>query len=81
MGDLKSRARGIDVDPELAYAGTVFHDLGLTRKCGTTEQRFEIDGADAAATFLREGAARLHCVAGHSGRLTTTSITVTRDTT
>ena len=50
---LKSRARGIDVDPELAYVGGMFHDLGLTASHRTTRQRFEIDGADAAAAFLR----------------------------
>ncbi|MCO5994699.1 HD domain-containing protein [Actinoallomurus rhizosphaericola] len=53
-GMLKSRARGVDVDPELAYVGGVFHDLGLTRKFRTTGQRFEIDGADAAYGFLRD---------------------------
>jgi hypothetical protein len=53
-GMLKSRARGIDVDPELAYVGGMFHDLGLTASHRTIRQRFEIDGADAAAAFLRE---------------------------
>lgn len=51
-GMLKARARGIEVDPELAYVGGMFHDLGLTRKFRTTHQRFEIDGADAAQRFL-----------------------------
>ncbi|MBY8881162.1 HD domain-containing protein [Actinacidiphila acidipaludis] len=53
-GMLKSKARGIEVDPELAYVGAMFHDLGLTRKFRTTSQRFEVDGADAAYGFLRE---------------------------
>ncbi|WUH88780.1 HD domain-containing protein [Streptomyces sp. NBC_00433] len=53
-GMLKSRARGIEVDPELAYVGGMFHDLGLTRRYRTGGQRFEIDGADAAEAFLRE---------------------------
>lgn len=53
-GMLKSRARGVDVDPELAYVGGMFHDLGLTRKFRTIERRFEIDGADAAYRFLRD---------------------------
>lgn len=52
-GMLKSRARGLEVDPELAYVGAMFHDLGLTRRFRTTSQRFEIDGADAAYDFLR----------------------------
>jgi hypothetical protein len=53
-GMLKSKARGIDVDPELAYVGGMFHDLGLTQKFRTSNQRFEIDGADAAYEFLRD---------------------------
>ena len=53
-GMLKAKARGLEVDPELAYVGGMFHDLGLTDRFRTTDQRFEIDGADAAADFLRE---------------------------
>ena len=53
-GMLKSRARGIQVDPELAYVGGMFHDLGLTRRFRKPDQRFEIDGADAAFDFLRQ---------------------------
>lgn len=53
-GMLKARARGLDVDPELAYVGGMFHDLGLTARFRTSNQRFEIDGADAASDFLRE---------------------------
>lgn len=51
-GMLKSRARGLSVDPELGYVGGLFHDLGLTPRHRTTDQRFEIDGADAAQAFL-----------------------------
>jgi HD superfamily phosphodiesterase len=40
-------------DPELLYVGAMFHDLGLTGKYRDSQQRFEIDGADAAADFLR----------------------------
>ncbi|MER5697958.1 HD domain-containing protein [Streptomyces mirabilis] len=54
FGMLKSQARGIDVDPELAYVGGMFHDLGLTPAHRTTRQRFEVDGADVAAGFLRD---------------------------
>lgn len=53
-GMLKSQARGIEVDPELAYVGGLFHDLGLTRAYRTTDRRFELDGAEAAYTFLRD---------------------------
>ena len=52
-GMLKSKARDTQVDPELAYVGGMFHDLGLTRKFRKADQRFEIDGADAAVDFLR----------------------------
>lgn len=51
-GMLKAQHRGLTVDPELAYVGGLFHDLGLTQKYRTTTQRFEIDGADVAAKFL-----------------------------
>lgn len=45
---------GREVDPELAYVGGLFHDLGLTTKYRTSNQRFEVDGADVAYDFLRE---------------------------
>lgn len=53
-GSLKAAARGLEVDPELAYVGGLFHDLGLTADYATKNQRFEIDGAAAARTFLLE---------------------------
>ena len=51
-GMLKSRRRGRSPDPELAYVGAMFHDLGLTPKYRTRHQRFEVDGADMAEQFL-----------------------------
>ncbi|HET6154531.1 MAG TPA: HD domain-containing protein [Marmoricola sp.] len=53
-GSLKSRKRGLDLDPELAYVGAMFHDLGLTATYGTRTRRFEIDGAETARSFLLE---------------------------
>ncbi|WP_370949524.1 HD domain-containing protein [Amycolatopsis sp. cg5] len=53
-GALKAVARGLDVDPELAYVGGLFHDLGLTGEYATKERRFELDGAEAARDFLLE---------------------------
>jgi hypothetical protein len=53
-GMLKSAARGVEVDPELAYVGGMFHDLGLTPAYRTLERRFEVDGAEAAYRFLRD---------------------------
>ncbi|HEX4224043.1 MAG TPA: HD domain-containing protein [Pseudonocardiaceae bacterium] len=51
-GTLKANARGLDVDPELAYVGGLFHDLGLTPTYATKDRRFELDGAEAARGFL-----------------------------
>src|SRR5687768_8101266 len=53
-GSLKAAARGLDVDPELAYVGGLFHDLGLTTAHASRDRRFEIDGAEVARTFLVE---------------------------
>lgn len=54
FGMLKAISRGFEVDPELAYVGAMFHDLGLAEAHRTTEQRFELDGAEAAYRFLRD---------------------------
>jgi len=51
-GSLKAAVRGLHVDPELAYVGALFHDLGLTPAHRTTNRRFELDGAEAARGFL-----------------------------
>src|ERR1700692_4686461 len=40
-------------DPELLAVSTVLHDLGLTDRY-TAEERFEVDGANAAREFLKE---------------------------
>lgn len=52
FGSLKGRARGLEPDPELLYVGALFHDLGLVAGHRRTDQRFEVDGADAAHAFL-----------------------------
>jgi hypothetical protein len=51
-GSMRGRNRGMTYDPELLYAGALFHDLGLTDRFSGSEQRFEIDGADEARRFL-----------------------------
>ncbi|MBF6230602.1 nuclear transport factor 2 family protein [Nocardia farcinica] len=43
---------GTDYDDELLYLGCILHDLGAT-DYAQGDQRFEVDGADAAAEFLR----------------------------
>ncbi len=53
FGELLGRRQGLHFDPELFYLGAVFHDLGQTERF-MGEQRFEVDGADAAAAFLVE---------------------------
>ncbi|MGY5883416.1 HD domain-containing protein [Modestobacter lacusdianchii] len=52
FGSLKGRARGLEPDPELLYVGAMFHDLGLVAGHRSADQRFEVDGADAARDFL-----------------------------
>jgi len=53
FGALAGRRRGLRFDPELLYAGAMFHDMGLTRQHGSANERFEVDGANAARNFLR----------------------------
>src|SRR5438128_8042169 len=52
-GALAGKRRGLSFDPELLYAGAMFHDLGLTEQHGSGDERFEVDGANAARDFLR----------------------------
>jgi hypothetical protein len=40
-------------DPELLAVSTVLHDLGLTDRF-SAEERFEVDGANAALAFMKE---------------------------
>jgi HD domain len=53
FGVLAGKRRGLSFDPELLYAGAMFHDLGLTSKYSSAQERFEVDGANAARDFLR----------------------------
>lgn len=52
FGALQGQRRGLRADPELLYAGAMFHDIGLTESYRTSMRRFEVDGADAARKFL-----------------------------
>jgi HD domain len=52
-GALAGKRRGLRFDPELLYAGAMFHDIGLTHQHSTTTERFEVDSANAARDFLR----------------------------
>jgi HD domain-containing protein len=43
----------VDYDDELVFLSCILHDLGITENANG-DQRFEVDGADAAARFLRQ---------------------------
>jgi hypothetical protein len=53
FGALAGKHRGLSFDPELLYAGAMFHDMGLTAQHSSAQERFEVDGANAAGDFLR----------------------------
>lgn len=52
FGALAGKRRNLSFDPELLYAGAMFHDMGLTPKHSSGQERFEVDGANAARDFL-----------------------------
>jgi hypothetical protein len=56
FGALAGRRRGLKFDAELLYAGAMFHDLGLTPGYSSADERFEVDGANAARDFMRRHA-------------------------
>jgi HD domain len=53
FGALAGRRRGLSFDPELLYAGAMFHDIGLVPSHRSANDRFEVDGANAARDFLK----------------------------
>jgi hypothetical protein len=53
FGALAGKRRGLKFDPELLYAGAMFHDMGLMPSHASAHDRFEVDGANAARDFLR----------------------------
>jgi hypothetical protein len=53
FGALAGKHRGLSFDPELLYAGAMFHDMGLTARHSSDHDRFEVDGANAARNFLK----------------------------
>src|SRR5580704_2213805 len=52
-GALAGKRRGLRFDAELLYAGAMFHDMGLTDRHSSADERFEVDSANAAREFLR----------------------------
>jgi hypothetical protein len=81
FSSIRALALGIAPDPELLYVAALFHDSGLLTPFSETEQRFELDGADHARTFLLErdfspeaadvvwNAIALHTTPGVPGRM------------
>ncbi len=53
FGALAGLARGLKFDAELLYVGAMFHDVGLMPGHASADERFEVDGANAARDFLR----------------------------
>jgi HD superfamily phosphodiesterase len=49
---LAGQKRGLQFDRELLYAGAMFHDVGLMPAYSSANERFEVDGANAARAFL-----------------------------
>jgi len=47
-----ARQKKLRVDAELLYVAAAFHDLGLLKKFSSPDERFEVDGANAARQFL-----------------------------
>ncbi len=53
FGALAGKQRELKFDPELLVCGAMFHDMGLTAEYSSDRERFEVDGANVARTFLR----------------------------
>jgi hypothetical protein len=48
----QGRQQELRFDAELLYVAAAFHDLGLVKKFSSQNERFEVDGANAARQFL-----------------------------
>ena len=53
FGALSGERKQLAYNPELLYVGAMFHDLGLLEGHRSDNERFEVDGANAAAAFLK----------------------------
>lgn len=54
FGALAAKRLELTYDPELLYAGAMFHDMGLTSTYSSQNERFEVDGANVARDFLQK---------------------------
>lgn len=52
FGALQGNRLGLKYDPELLFIGAMFHDIGLVEGHRSTDDRFEVDSANAAREFL-----------------------------
>jgi hypothetical protein len=52
FGALQGERWGLRYDAELLYIGAMFHDIGLVEGHRSADDRFEVDGANAAREFL-----------------------------
>src|ERR1700755_969780 len=53
FGSLQARRLRIQPDPELLYVAALFHDTGLVEPYRGVKQRFELDSAKTARSFLK----------------------------
>jgi len=53
FGAINGKNAKQNYDLELLYVSALFHDLGLTKKFSSPNLRFEVDGANAARSFLQ----------------------------
>ena len=53
FGAFAGKHSGLRFDPELLYDGAMFHDMGLTPQYSSAQERFEVDGANAAREFMQ----------------------------
>jgi HD domain len=54
FGALTGERKQLMYDPELLYIGAMFHDMGLTEQFRASKNRFEVDSANAARSFLQQ---------------------------
>ncbi len=54
FAELLAEAKGTKHDSELVFLASILHDLGLTAHYMSSENRFEVDGANAARELLRQ---------------------------
>ncbi|WP_248806124.1 HD domain-containing protein [Pseudomonas sp. MWU13-2100] len=53
FGALSGERKQLAYDPELLYVGAMFHDVGLVEGHRSDDERFEVDGANAAKVFMK----------------------------